>query len=112
VWAGAFRQEIDRSRGPFVSLFPPESAEARIQMKLMSAIAVGTAAAAVVWADAAQPEQQAVTVCMDRGGSAVVFQAAGDSIPSLRTHRSAPQLAAKPTPLLFLWRQNRNQTVR
>jgi hypothetical protein len=47
-----------------------------MQMKLMSAIAMGAAVAAVAWGgDAAKPEQRTVTVCMSQGGKPTVFQA-------------------------------------
>ena len=47
-----------------------------MQMKLMSAMAMGAAVAAVAWAgDAVQSEQRTVTVRMSQRGNASVFQA-------------------------------------
>ena len=47
-----------------------------MHMKLMGAIAMGAAAAAVAWAgDSPKPEQGAVTVCMSQRGNVTVFQA-------------------------------------
>ena len=47
-----------------------------MQMKLVSAIAMGAAVAEAVWAgDTAQSEQATVTVCMSQRGNASVFRA-------------------------------------